>query len=81
MEYALIENGIVVNFIWLHPQNAEEFPGAVPYGDLPLEIGDTYENGVFYRDGERVLTAMEKAKAEADDMKAALAMLGVTVDE
>lgn len=68
MEYALIENGIVVNFIWLHPQNAEEFPGAVPYGDLPLEIGDTYENGVFYRDGERVLTAHEEVSAILNEL-------------
>ena len=61
MEYAVIENGIVVNFIWLHPLNAEEFPDAVPYGDLPLEIGDSYEDGVFYRNGEKVLTAYEEA--------------------
>lgn len=81
MEYAVIENGIVVNFIWLHPLNAEEFPDAVPYGDLPLEIGDSYEDGVFYRNGEKVLTAYEEAQAEMNDMKAALDLLGVTIDE
>ncbi len=47
MNYALIENGIVTNLIWLHPGNAADFPGAVPLGDIPAAIGDTYVNGVF----------------------------------
>lgn len=80
MNYALIENGIVTNVIWLHPGNAAEFPNAVALEDIPAGIGDTYEDGVFYREGERVLTAAERMQAEMDDMKAALAELGVTVD-
>ena len=28
MNYALIENGVVTNLIWLYPANAAEFPGA-----------------------------------------------------
>lgn len=80
MNYALIENGIITNVIWLHPGNAAEFPNAVALNDIPAGIGDTYENGVFYREGERVLTAAERMQAEMDDMKAALAELGVTVD-
>lgn len=85
MNYALIENGIVTNIIWLYPGNADEFPNAVPMNDVPAGIGDSYEDGVFYRDGERVLTeaeqAMAEAEAENEDMKAALALLGVTADE
>lgn len=65
MNYALIENGIVTNIIWLYPGNASDFPNAVPLGDVPAGIGDTYEDGVFYRDGERVLTPVEQALAEA----------------
>lgn len=80
MNYALIENGIITNVIWLHPGNAAEFPNAVALNDIPAGIGDTYEDGVFYREGERVLTAAERMQAEMDDMKAALAELGVTVD-
>lgn len=80
MNYALIENGIITNVIWLHPGNADEFPNAVALEDIPAGIGDTYEDGVFYREGERVLTAAERMQAEMDDMKAALAELGVTVD-
>ena len=54
MEYALIKDEIVVNLIWLHPMNADDFPNAVPIEDLPVQIGDTYIDGIFYRDGEEV---------------------------
>lgn len=81
MNYALIVDGVVVNIISLHPVNAAEFPSAVPMHDLMVEIGDTYADGVFYRNGERVLSPVEQAQAEAADMQAALELLGVTVDE
>lgn len=81
MNYALIENGVVTNIIWLHPRNADDFPNAVPLHDIPAVAGDTYEDGVFYRNGEHVLTAAEIAQAEKEDMQAALALLGVTIDE
>lgn len=54
MNYALIENGIVTNLIYLHPMNADEFPNAVEIGDLPIAIGDSYADGKFYRNGEEV---------------------------
>jgi len=57
MNYALIEEGIVVNIIWLYPGNAYEFKDAVPCGDVPVNIGDTYVDGAFYRNGRQVLTA------------------------
>lgn len=81
MDYALIENGVVTNVIWLYPGNASDFPNAVPMGDIPAGIGDTYEDGVFYRNGERVLTLQEQMQKEAADMQEALALLGVTIDE
>lgn len=81
MNYALVENCVVVNVIYLHPMNADDFPNAVSIGDIPVHIGDTYEDGVFYRDGEKVLTAAERMQVEMADMKVALAELGVTVDE
>jgi len=56
MNYALIENGIVINVIWLLPDNAEDFPTAVPMGDVLAAIGDEYKDGEFYRDGNKVLT-------------------------
>lgn len=67
MNYALIENGIVRNIIWLYPGNAADFPAAVPCGDYPVSIGDTYTDGVFYRDGERLLTPIEQERAAAQE--------------
>lgn len=55
MNYALIENGIVTNIIYLHPMNADEFPSAVEIGDLPVQIGDVYDGEHFLRDGKIVL--------------------------
>ena len=72
MDYALIENGTVVNIIWLYSGNANEFPDAVPMNDIPVEIGDSYVDGAFYRDGERVLSETETARKEANDAKAVI---------
>ena len=66
MNYALIEDGLVVNVIWLYPGNASDFPNAVPMGDVPAGIGDTYMDGVFYRGGERVLTVAEAQREAAE---------------
>lgn len=77
MNYALIENGMVANIIWLYDGNAGEFPAAVKLGDRPVRIGDTYEDGHFYRDGAEVLTSAE----EAAEYRAALAVLGIETEE
>ena len=69
MNYALIEDGIVTNVIWLNPGNAFEFPNAVPTNGVGVGVGDSYDGEFFYRDGERVLTDAEmayKALAEAE---------------
>lgn len=63
MNYALIENGVVTNLIWLHPGNAADFPNALPIGDVPAAIGDTYSGGAFWRDGVRVLSVAEQLAA------------------
>ena len=77
MNYAVVEEGLVSNVIWLNDSNADEFPNAVPLGDVPAGIGDTYDGAHFYRDGERVRTLLEQAQAQAQDMRAALSLLGV----
>lgn len=59
MRYALIQNNIVTNIIELNPRNETDFPNAVQPLDVPAGIGDTYQDGVFYRNGERVLTNAE----------------------
>ena len=77
MNYAIIENGVVGNVIVLRPANAGEFPGAVALHDRPVGIGDTYQDGKFYRGGQEVLTSQE----EIAQYKAALNTLGVVTDE
>lgn len=61
MNYALVENGVVTNIIWLYSGNAEDFPNAVPLEDRPARIGDAYANGVFSRNGVPVQTPLEEA--------------------
>lgn len=60
MNYAMIENGIVMNVI----------VGPLPVGmdgvflgERPVAIGDAYENGVFLRNGTPVLTEEERIAA------------------
>lgn len=77
MNYALIENGVVTNIIWLYSGNAADFPTAVPCGDVPVAIGDTYDGHDFYREGVRVLSPVEQARKDAEDMQAALEVLGI----
>lgn len=81
MNYALIENGIVTNIIWLYETNADEFTGAVKLGERQVEIGDTYEDGKFFRDGAEVLTAEEMAVQAAALYAEALETLGVNITE
>lgn len=54
MNYALLDNGIVTNIIWIKPEQQSEFQPGAPTGDLPVMTGDTYEDGKFYRNGEEV---------------------------
>lgn len=60
MNYALIdESGNVTNIIVLLPGNAKDFPNAVPCGEKPVGIGDIYQDGKFYREGEEILSELE----------------------
>ena len=72
MSYALIENGIVTNLIYLHPKNADKFPNAIPIHDIPVAIGDTYINNSFYRNGEKVLTPTEEYELIITELDIAL---------
>ena len=77
MRYAVITEGTVTNVITLWETNAGDFPGAVALHDRPVGIGDSYQDGKFYRDGEELLTAQE----EIEQYKAALQTRGVVTDE
>jgi len=66
VNYALVENGVVTNVIWLCGANAGDFPNAVRVSDRPVAIGDHYAGGVFTRDGVNVPTFAEiEAAAQA----------------
>lgn len=62
MNYALIENGVVVNTIVLMQRNAKDFPNAVSIEGLSVQIGDTYDGERFYHDGEPIYTAAEQSE-------------------
>lgn len=81
MNYALVENGIVTNIIWLNERNEAEWPNAVRLYDRMVEVGDTYDGEKFRRDGTEVLTPMEQAQEEMTKYKAALHELGVETEE
>ena len=88
MNYALVENGTVVNIIWLDERNAGEWPGAVRLGERMVEVGDTYDGEKFRRDGTEVLTALEATSQALDTAneavstyEAAMQVLGVDTTE
>lgn len=73
--YAMIENGVVANIIWLNDENAGDFPAAIPLSDRPVGIGDAYADGVFTRAGEPVRTPMEQAQATIAELDAQVIQL------
>ena len=77
MRYAIITGSIVSNIIQLNDRNAGDFPQAVKLGDRPVGIGDSYQDGKFFRDGKEVLTADEENAV----LRAALETLGVETEE
>ena len=78
MRYALIEDGVVTNIIWLDPSNADDFPDAIPIGEVSAGIGDTYADGAFWSDGVRLLTPLETAEATIAALDAAVLDLEYT---
>lgn len=79
MTYAMITDNVVRNIVSLHPRNAAAFPDAVLTNDLPVSIGDSYVDGVFYHEGVEV-TLPSYADEDTEDMQNALSMLEVRVN-
>lgn len=77
MRYAIVTGGAVTNVIALRETNAGEFPDAVALHDRPVGIGDSYQDGKFFRDGKEVLTTDEENAL----LRAALETLGVEAEE
>ena len=72
MNYAKIKDGKVINVLSIRQAQAYEFPDCVPLHDIPAGIGDTYTDGIFYRDGVEVKSPAQEL-AEAQEI---LAILG-----
>ena len=77
MRYAIVTGGEVTNVIVLRETNAGDFPDAVALHDRPVGIGDSYQDGKFFRDGKEVLTTDEENAL----LRAALETLGVEAEE
>ena len=79
---ALVDNGVVVNVLWCSDRESET-ETLIDTADRPVAIGDSYESGKFYRNGEEVLTPLQAAMKKIDEYEAALseieAALGVSV--
>ena len=65
---ARIQNGLVVNIEWCSDKQAQT-DILINLADRPVAIGDTYDGSDFYRDGEKVLTPIEKLELELNEYK------------
>ena len=65
---ALVSDGVVVNVLWCSDKTAQT-DTLIDLEDRPVGIGDTYSDGKFYRDGKEVLTPLESAMAENEQLK------------
>lgn len=74
MRAATIKDGVVTNIIVIDP---DRYTGpAVPTGELPVAIGDTYNGTEFYHDGVKVELPAADPNTEYVE---ALQILGVEV--
>lgn len=65
MRAAIVENGIVTNIIVID----DGYKGsAVPIGDLPVNIEDTYDGTDFWRDGEKVIAPQPEGNEELEEV-------------
>ena len=56
---ARVENSVVVNVEWCSDR-AKETDTLKNIGDRHVVSGDTYAEGFFYRDGEKIMSTSEK---------------------
>ena len=68
---ARIQNGVVINIEWVG-DNTVEIDELKNIYDLHVNIGDTYSNSKFYRDGNRVLSFRERIRNMLTDYDTAL---------
>ena len=60
----LLEDNVIVNLLWCS-NSEEETDTLKEVGAYELHIGDTFEDGKWYRDGSELLTPLEEAELKA----------------
>lgn len=73
MDFAILEDGVVVNVI-VGPLPVGM--DGIALGERPVTIGDTYIDGVFLRDGAVVLTEAERIHVLEQELLALQQQLG-----
>lgn len=66
---AQLSGNVVVNMCWCSPYQPETDTLKDP-GDYPVAIGDTYEDGKWYRDGVEILKPLEEAQKRIAELEA-----------
>ena len=68
MNFAIVEDGVVTNVIWLSASNRGDFPNSVCVANRAVAIGDQYIDGVFLRDGVQVPAYTEQIAAMSNQI-------------
>lgn len=72
MDYAIIDNNVVVNIAVASAPIDENW---ISRGDKPVNIGDVYDGKDFYRNGSKVLSINEELQMQLADMEMAVNIL------
>lgn len=75
---ARLENNIVTNIEWCSDRTKETECLKEAF-DYPIEVGDVYSEGRYYRNGEVVLNNMETLQQTTTEYVQALTTLGVKI--
>ena len=71
---ALLESGVVTNLLWCS-DGEPETQVLIDCGELGVAIGDSYSDGAFYRDGEKLLTAYERLEMQTAELLGTMAAM------
>ena len=84
MNYAIIEDEVVVEILYLTSEQLVNYPNAVCIDNYAVQVGDSYINGKFYQE-VLPLHSLEyqliAAQEDLIDAKTALETLGYTEGE
>ena len=76
---ARIEDGVIVGIEWCSDRTIDTDTLISVY-DRPVTIGDNYDGQDFYRNGEKILTLLEKLEKENEEYKTSLEIMGVVFE-